>query len=161
MVTGWWLRFSTHTHNRPVIHTKAVISSVNHSPSDRVYVCPSLLPVSCLLCSSHPSFPTENQTSPALPCLRPFAHAMVHCPTYSTCSFWQAHPYLSLGSQIHCSLSGRVLLTPRPEQVSSGSSVSFLPLHITQFEISCLLVRMFFFSPDWTVSYSRIRTMCA
>ena len=112
-------------------------------------------------CSSHPSFPTENQTSPTLPCLRPFAHAMVHCPTYSTCSFWQAHPYLSLGSQSHCSLSGRLSLSPRPEQVSSGSSVSFPPLYITQFEISCLLVCMFFFSPDWTVSYSRIRTMCA
>lgn len=141
----------THTHNRPVIYTKTLIPSVTHAPSDWVYVYPSLLPVSCLLCSSHSSFPTENQTSPALCCLRSFAHAMVHYLTYSTCSFWQAYPYLSLGSQIHCSLSGRLSLTPRPEQVSSESSVSFPPFYITQFEVSCLLVCMFFFSPDWTV----------
>lgn len=57
----------------------------------------------------------------------------------------------SMGSQIHCSLSGRLSLTPRPEQVSSESSVSFPPFYITQFEVSCLLVCMFFFSPDWTV----------
>lgn len=99
-----------------------------------------LLPVSCLFCCCHPGFPTETQRGPALPRLRPFAHAVVHCLEYSTHGSWQAYSCSFLGSQLPCSLPGQ---SKFPVKVSVRAFHFSSSLYVTQFEITCLFFAFF------------------
>lgn len=116
IVTEVQFKTKTKKQNRPIVCTKSLIPWVNRGPSAQSTSPTSpLLPVSCLFCCCHPGFPIETQRGPALPCLRPFAHAVVRCLEYSTHGSWQAYPCSFLPG------FSASLFPSRPKQVSCES----------------------------------------